>query len=48
MICSAHLPAARQADVDRVLDNVLDAPAGDPFVGHDQSALRALLDQTSR
>lgn len=27
---------------------VLDAPAGEPFVGHDQEALRAMLDRTLR
>jgi flavorubredoxin len=48
MICSGHLPTARACDVARVLDTVLEAPAGRPFVGHDQEAMQALLSQAKR
>lgn len=42
-VLSSHLPAASGSSLDRLLENLAQAPASDPFVGPDQAALEQML-----
>jgi flavorubredoxin len=48
MILSSHLPAAGAALTERLLGALADVPAAPPFVGPDQAALEAMLEQMAR
>jgi flavorubredoxin len=45
MILSSHLPAAPGDMTERLLASLASAPAAGPFVGPDQAALEAMLQQ---
>jgi glyoxylase-like metal-dependent hydrolase (beta-lactamase superfamily II) len=42
-VFSTHLPPIREAERERLIDNISQAPGAVPFVGPDQAALEAML-----